>query len=102
MLSVSPRLQLLSSEFGSLFWDDDNPQTAPQLFTTWADNLSFIKGSHSLKTGVQFRTMAVNSDERGQPRGCYTFGPQWTGLGDANDNLVPGTGSGFASFLLGL
>ncbi len=92
-------------EFGGwpsgIFWDDDNPQTAPQLFTTWADNLSMIKGNHSLKMGGQFRTMAVNSDERGQPRGCYTFGPQWTGLGDANNNIVPGTGSGFASFLLG-
>ncbi len=90
-----------ASEFGDLFWDDDNPQTAPQLFTTWVDNLSLVKGSHSLKTGVQFRTMAVNSDERGQPRGCYEFGAQWTGLGDENGNLVPGTGSGFASFLLG-
>jgi hypothetical protein len=93
------------SEFGGwptgIFWDDDNPQTAPQLFTTWVDNFSMIHGSHSLKMGVQFRTMAINSDERGQPRGCYTFGPQWTGLGDENGNLIPGTGSGFASFLLG-
>ncbi len=88
-------------EFGSLFWDDDNPQTAPQLYTTWADNLSLIKGNHSFKAGVQFRTMAVNSDERGQPRGCYTFGPQWTALGDESFNMVPFTGSGFASFLLG-
>jgi len=92
-------------EFGGwprgIFWDDDNPQTAPQLFTTWIDNLSMIKGSHSLKMGVQFRTMAVNSDERGQPRGCYTFGPQWTALGDEVGNIIPGTGSGFASFLLG-
>ncbi len=92
-------------EFGGwptgLFWDDDNPQTAPQLYTTWIDNLSMIKGSHSLKTGVQFRTMGINSDERGQPRGCYTFGPQWTALGDENGNIVPGTGSGFATFLLG-
>ncbi len=92
-------------EFGGwptgIFWDDDNPQTAPQLFTTWVDNLSMIKGSHSLKMGVQFRSMGVNSDERGQPRGCYTFGPQWTALGDENGNIVPGTGSGFASFLLG-
>lgn len=90
-----------NSEFGSLYWDDDNPQTAPQLFTTWIDNLSLIKGSHSLRTGVQFRTMAINSDERGQPRGCYDFGPEWTGLGDEDGNLLPGTGSGFASFLLG-
>jgi hypothetical protein len=86
---------------GGIFWDDDNPQTAPQLYTTWIDNLSMIKGAHSLKMGGQFRTMAVNSDERGQPRGCYTFGPQWTGLGDENGNLIPLTGSGFASFLLG-
>lgn len=86
---------------GGLFWDDDNPQTAPQLFTTWVDNLSVTRGSHNLKMGFQFRTMAVNSDERGQPRGIYEFGAEWTGLGDANGHLTPGTGSGFATFLLG-
>jgi hypothetical protein len=92
-------------EFGGwpsgLFWDDDNPQDAPQTFTTFADNLSIIKGNHNLKMGALFDTKAINSNERGQPRGCYEFGPEWTGLGDENGNIIPGTGSGFASFLLG-
>ncbi|RPI25664.1 MAG: TonB-dependent receptor, partial [Acidobacteria bacterium] len=98
--TMDPVDQYGDDEWG-VFWDDDNPQTAPQLFTTWVDNLSLIKGRHSFKAGVQFRTMAVNSDERGQPRGNYEFGPEWTGLGDENGNLIWGTGSGFASFLLG-
>jgi hypothetical protein len=94
------------SEFGGwptgIFFDDDNPQTAPQLYVTLADNLSITHNSHSIKVGGLFRTQALNSNEVGQPRGCYSFGPEWTGLGDSNGNLIAGTGSGFASFLLGL
>ena len=89
-------------EFGACYWDDDNPQTAPQFFGTYADNLSIIKKNHSIKIGGQYRTLAINSDEIGQPRGCYEFPADWTALAaDPTGVWVPGTGSGFASFLLG-
>jgi hypothetical protein len=84
-----------------IFWDDDNPQTAPQFFGTYADNLSMTRKKHNIKVGGQVRTLAVNSDERGQPRGCYSFYSSWTALADPTGLAVPGTGSGFASFLLG-
>ncbi|HEY2933437.1 MAG TPA: TonB-dependent receptor [Acidobacteriota bacterium] len=93
------------TEFGGwpqgLWWDDDNPQTAPQFFGTVVDNLSITRRKHNIKIGGQLRTMAINSDERGQPRGCYGFDSQWTALGDPNQLPVAFTGSGFASFLLG-
>ena len=89
-------------EFGACYWDDDNPQTAPQFFGTYADNLSIIKKNHSIKIGGQLRTLAINSDEIGQPRGCYEFPADWTALArDSSGVWVPNTGSGFASFLLG-
>jgi hypothetical protein len=89
-------------EFGSFYYDDDNPQTAPQTFVTVADNLSWTRRNHAFKMGGQYRYMAINSDEIGQPRGCYEFPADWTALAaDPSGVFVPGTGSGFASFLLG-
>ncbi len=89
-------------EFGDFYFDDDNPQTAPQFFGTYADNLSWTKKNHAIKIGGQLRTGAFNSNEIGQPRGCYEFPADWTGLaGDPSGVYAPGTGSGFASFLLG-
>jgi hypothetical protein len=89
-------------EFGNFYCDDDNPQTAPQVFWTFADNLSWTRKNHQFKIGGQFRMAAINSNEIGQPRGCYEFPPEWTALAaDPSGVWVPGTGSGFASFLLG-
>ena len=97
-----PYTAAVNSEFGSCYWDDDNPQTAPQTFITIADNLSWTKGNHAFKMGGQYRYMAINSDEIGQPRGCYEFPADWTALAaDPSGVWVPGTGSGFASFLMG-
>ncbi len=97
-----PYTAALNLEFGSFYYDDDNPQQAPQFFSTFADNLTITKGKHALKIGGQFRTLAINSDEIGQPRGCYEFPCDWTALAaDYTGVFVPGTGSGFASFLLG-
>jgi hypothetical protein len=84
-----------------LHFDDDNPQTAPQTFYTVNDNVSMVRRSHHLNVGGNFRAMLLNSDERGQPRGCYEFDWFQTGLEGLDSNPVPGTGSGLAAFLLG-
>ncbi len=89
-------------EFGNFFYDDDNPQTAPQAFYTFADNLSITRGKHAIRVGGQFRSNLINSDEIGQPRGCYEFPADWTALAaDPTGVFASSTGSGFASFLLG-
>jgi len=103
-----------------LHFDDDNPQEAPQVFLQANDNLSIQRGTHRFNLGGYFRALTINSDERGQPRGCYSFGFDSTGLEapvvddngnpvlDENGNWIPsemplpGTGSGLASFLLGI
>ena len=103
-----------------LHFDDDNPQEAPQVFLQANDNLSMQRGTHHFNLGGYFRTLTINSDERGQPRGSYTFWTDSTGLEapvlddegnpelDGNGNWIPsefpllGTGSGLASFLLGI
>ncbi len=78
------------------------PRQRRKLFGHFADNLSITRGKHALKIGGQIRTMAVNSDEIGQPRGCYEFPADWTALAaDPSGVFAPNTGSGFASFLLG-
>src|SRR5439155_14214762 len=69
---------------------------------TLIDNINMNQGSHNLKMGTQIRTLLINSDERGQPRGCYSFGPDWTGLQGDDGLLQPFTGSGLAAFLLGI
>lgn len=85
-----------------LHFDDDNPQTAPQVFTTGNDNLSIVRGTHHFSLGGNFRALTINSDERGQPRGCYSFWTDSTGLEGPDGTALPGTGSGLASFLLGI
>jgi len=104
-----------------LHFDDDNPQEAPQVFLQANDNLRIQSGKHGFNLGGYFRALTINSDERGQPRGCYTFWTDSTGLEapvideetgepalDENGNWIPseyplvGTGSGLASFLLGI
>ena len=84
-----------------LHFDDDNPQTAPQTFYTVNDNVSMVRRSHHINVGGNFRDLLLNSDERGQPRGCYEFDWFQTGLEGLDSNPVPGTGSGLAAFLLG-
>ncbi len=97
-----PYTLAVNVEFGSFYFDDDNPQTAPQTFYTLADNLSWTRKNHSFRMGGQFRSMAINSNEIGQPRGCYEFPADWTALAaDPTGAWVQGTGSGFASFLMG-
>ena len=97
-----PYTTSVNVEYGSFYFDDDNPQTAPQSFITVADNLSWTRRNHAFKMGGQFRYNALNSDEIGQPRGCYEFPADWTALAaDPSGTWVPGTGSGMASFLLG-
>lgn len=92
-----------SSGDAGLHFDDDNPQEAPQVFLQANDNLSIQRGTHRLNLGGWYRGLTINSDERGQPRGCYSFGTDSTGLEDDASGLpLPGTGSGLASFLLGI
>ena len=88
--------------------DRDNPQDAPSLTLTFADNLSWTHGKHELKFGVFFQRSAVNTFETGQPGGDYNFSGSFTGLMDPTaaakgtlNQQTPNTGAGLADMLLG-
>ena len=61
------------------------------------DSFTVIKGKHSLKFGVEFRENLYSLNGCFQCSGSYRFQTRLTG----NPQQLGGTGSGFASFLLG-
>jgi TonB dependent receptor-like, beta-barrel len=64
----------------------------------YIDNLIYIKGSHTLKFGIDVRRRHFNFLQPPSQRGNFSFTGVFT-----NDPAAPaGTGSGFADFLLGL
>lgn len=73
------------------------PNSSIQNLYQWVSNLSWTKGRHSLRTGVDIRRHQRNNYFiSAQPTGQFAFSPNFTsptGLG--------GGGVGYASFLLG-
>ena len=61
------------------------------------DSVTMIRGAHSLKIGVDYRLLQGNNLQRSSPSGQYNFSSGLTG----NPNTPAGTGSAYASFLLG-
>ncbi len=88
--------------------DRDNPQDAPGVTITFADNFSVTRGQHEMKFGFFFENTAVNTYETGQPGGDYNFSGNFTGLMDPAaaaqgifDQTAVDTGAGLADLLLG-
>ena len=67
--------------------------------TSWQifDMVSRIHGSHTLKFGVEHRINRGNNFQRSNPSGSFSF----SGTLTANPQTPTGTGSTYASFLLG-
>ncbi len=63
----------------------------------YLDNLTYIRGKHSFKTGVDARFTQFNINQPGGPRGNFTFNGVFSRLPAA----PAGTGSGTADLLLG-
>ena len=97
-----PYTAALNLEFGSFYYDDDNPRDGAADFSYLCRQPILDEEKSRLQEGGQYRYMAINSYALPQPRGCYEFPADWTALAaDPSGVFVPGTGSGFASFLLG-
>ena len=60
------------------------------------DTLTWIKGRHTIKFGMDYLKGADNTISPGRNAGFFQFTNNETGL-----SSIPGSGSGFASFLLG-
>lgn len=61
------------------------------------DMLTKISGNHTMKFGVDIRTLQGNNLQRSAPSGNFSFGAGLTG----NPAAQAGTGSSYATFLLG-
>jgi len=66
---------------------------------TWqvTDTLTIVRGAHSFKVGAEYRLLFGNNFQTSQPSGSFTFSQGLTG----NPLAQSGTGSAFATFLLG-
>lgn len=73
------------------------PQNA--ITQTWqlVDNITWIRGAHSLKTGIDFRRTRLTQLVANNDRGSFSFTGQFTNLPSA----ATGTGSAIADLLLG-
>jgi len=69
---------------GSLYWQ-------------FYDAVTKIQGSHTIKAGVDHRLIRANNLQLTTPSGSFSFGTGLTG----NPQQQAGTGSGFATFLVG-
>ncbi len=84
-------------------WDADNRGDQNLTAFQIEDNVTWIKGGHSIKVGFKGRQEYNNVRELQQAQGSHSFYGDWTALYDAaGDQATSFTGSGFASMLLGL
>jgi hypothetical protein len=84
-------------------WDADN--RGDQQLTAYQieDNITWVKGKHTVKAGFKGRQEYNNVRELQQAQGSHGFYGAWTALYDTKaEDVTPFTGSGFASALLGL
>lgn len=81
---------------GSTF--DQRPKTQDLKVTEFSDSLTWIKGRHILKFGLQFRHWVPLFTDSGVYEGSWNF----NGSKTQNSASPSGTGDAFADFLLGI
>jgi len=84
-------------------WDGDNRKRQNLTAFEIDDNITWIKGKHTIKAGFKGRQEYNNIEELQQAEGSHGFYGSWTGLYDpAAQAQAPFTGTGLASVMLGL
>jgi hypothetical protein len=84
-------------------WDAGNPKDQKLTQYQLDDNVTWIKGKHTMQFGFRGRTEQNNIREMQQAQGSHSFYNDWTGLYDpVGQAQVPYTGDGFADLELGL
>jgi hypothetical protein len=87
----------------SFAWSNDNIKNNHLTGYVVEDNLTWVRGKHTVKVGGKFRWEQNNVRELQQAQGSHTFANSWTALFDpATDQTIPFTGNGMASMALGL
>ena len=87
-----PRIQIGDSGYGN----GGAPSIASQHSSIVKDALTWTRGRHTIKIGFEYLKGALNSVDVGYSAGYFDFMTQETAA-----PTVPGSGIGFASFLLG-
>lgn len=84
-------------------WDGDNRKDENLTAYQIDNNVSWLKGNHSMTFGVKLRQEYNNIRELQQAQGSHSFYSGWTALFDpAEEQQVPNTGSGLATTILGI
>lgn len=84
-------------------WDGDNNKRQNLTSYEIDDNVTWVKGKHTVKFGFKGRQEYNNIEELQQAQGSHSFYGDWTALYDpAAEAAAPFTGTGFGSILLGL
>jgi len=92
-----PCITFPGSGYSSLGQPNCNSRTL-QTNSAWQadESLSWVRGSHSFKFGVEFRFMETNGIDNFQAAGAFQFNALETGIPNQ-----PNTGNAIASYLLG-
>jgi len=84
-------------------WDADNPQDQNLTAYQVEDNITWVKGKHTIKAGFKGRQEYNNVRELQQTQGSHSLYGDWTQQFDPSaGGPVNFTGSGFGGMLLGL
>ncbi len=84
-------------------WDGDNRDEQHLTAFQIDDNVTWIKGKHTVKFGFKGRQEYNNIGDWQQQEGSHYWGPDWTGQFDPQaQQQISFTGSGFATMLLGI
>jgi TonB dependent receptor len=79
----------------------DGPYVTSDLDKSLNDNMTWVKGKHSLDFGFQYDRMTFSELGNQESRGAFVFQNNATANVSTPGTLVPNTGSGFAVCLLG-
>jgi hypothetical protein len=84
-------------------WDGDNRNDQNLTNYTIDNNVTWVRGRHSVKLGGKFRQEYNNIRELQQAQGSHDFGGEWTSQWDpVNQIAEPFGGEGLSSVILGL
>jgi len=84
-------------------WDGDNNHHQNLTSFQIDDNVTWVKGKHTVKFGFKGRQEYNNIEELQQAEGSHSFYGDWTSLYDPSAQTSASfTGTGFGSLLLGL
>jgi Carboxypeptidase regulatory-like domain/TonB dependent receptor len=96
-----PNFSFTPDPYSAIGDSTDGPYVTSDLDKSLNDNLTWVKGKHSMDFGFQYDRMTYNEVGNQESRGAFVFQRNATAEVSAPGTLVANTGSGFADFLLG-